>query len=424
MSSVVINSKKLPAGPGRSSFFRSLMRWLVHNHLRGLRSGRLVIVEGERRWEFGEITDNAEIVARIIVQDARCYRDVVFGGTIGAGESYMRGNWTTNDLTAVMRVLLRNRNLLNRMEKGFARLSEPSNRLFHWWNRNSKKGSRRNIAAHYDIGNDFFRLWLDSSLMYSSAVFKNSKMTLEEASFAKLKLICDKLELSPEDHLLEIGAGWGGLAIFAAREYGCRVTTTTISQEQFVFTQRRVREENLESYVTVLLQDYRDLTGQFSKLVSIEMLEAIGHEFVDAYFKKCSSLLKSNGIMLLQTITIAHDQYERAKRSVDFIQRYISPGGSLSSVPILEASVARATNFRLHHIMDIGPDYAITLRHWRERMLSRLSDVRSLGYSEEFVRMWDFYFSYCEGGFVERAISNVQLLLAKPESYPRISRSV
>lgn len=295
--------------------------------------------------------------------------------------------------------------------------------MFHRWNRNSKPGSRRNIAAHYDLGNDFFRLWLDDSLMYSSAVFEKPTMTLEEASQTKLKLICDKLELCPTDHLLEIGTGWGGLAIFAAREYGCRVTTTTISREQFEFAQQRVRKENLEDCVTVLLEDYRDLTGQFSKLVSVEMLEAIGHEFVDRYFEQCSNLLRADGMMLLQTITIENDQYERAKRSVDFIQRYIFPGGSLSSMQVLEASVARATDLHLHHVEDIGFDYATTLRHWRERMFSRLADVRELGYSEEFVRMWDFYFCYCEGGFIEQAIGDVQLLLAKPKSNPFVSRN-
>jgi cyclopropane-fatty-acyl-phospholipid synthase len=419
MRSTTINSEKFLAGTKKPSFSTTLARWLVHNRLKGLRADRLVIVEGNKRWEYGDITGNADIVARIIVHDPRCYGDVAFGGTIGAGEAYMQGHWTTDNLTAVMRVLLRNRELLNRMETGLARITEPAHKFFHRWNRNSKTGSRRNIAAHYDLGNDFFRLWLDESLMYSSAVFESSTMTLEEASRAKLKLICDKLELSSSDHLLEIGTGWGGLAVFAAQEYGCRVTTTTISREQYEFARQRVREENLQERVTVLLEDYRDLNGQFSKLVSVEMLEAIGHEYVDTYFAKCSELLEPEGLMLVQTITIAHDQYERARRSVDFIQRYIFPGGSLSSVAVLERSVTRNTDLRLHHLQDIGPDYATTLRHWRERMFARLADVRELGYSDEFIRMWDFYFCYCEGGFMERAIGDAQLLLAKPESSPQ-----
>lgn len=419
MRSTSIDSERFLVGTKKPSVSTSLARWLVRNRLSGLQTDRLTIVEGDDRWECGDITGNAKLKARIIVHDPRCYGDLAFGGTIGAGESYMKGYWTTDDLTAVMRVLLRNRDLLNRMETGLSRITEPAHKLFHWWNRNSKTGSRRNVAAHYDLGNDFFRLWLDDSLMYSSAVFEEPTMTLEEASQAKLKGICKKLELSQSDHLLEIGTGWGGLAIHAAREYGCQVTTTTISSEQYQFAQQRVREEGLEDRITVLLRDYRDLTGQFSKLVSVEMLEAIGHEFVDTYFKKCSDLLKPDGIMLLQTITIAHDQYERAKRSVDFIQRYIFPGGSLSSIPVLKSAVARTTDLRLHHLEDIGPDYAMTIRHWRERMFSRLSDVRSLDYSEEFIRMWDFYFCYCEGGFTERAIGDAQLLLVKPDSRPQ-----
>jgi cyclopropane-fatty-acyl-phospholipid synthase len=421
MRSTTINSEKFLSGTKKPSFSTSLARRLVHTRLKGLRVDRLVIVEGDERWEYGDITGNAKLIARIIVHDPRFYGDVAFGGTIGAGEAYMKGHWTTDNLTAVMRVLLRNRDLLNRMETGLARITEPAHKFFHRWNRNSKTGSRRNIAAHYDLGNDFFRLWLDESLMYSSAVFSEPTTSLEKASRAKLKLICDKLELSPADHLLEIGTGWGGLAIFAAREYGCRVTTTTISREQCQFARERVQEEDLQDRVTVMLEDYRDLSGKFSKLVSVEMLEAIGHEYVDTYFAKCSDLLEPEGLMLVQTITIADDQYARAKRSVDFIQRYVFPGGSLSSIPVLENSVAHNTDLRLHHLEDIGPDYATTLRHWRERMFSRLADVRDLGYSDEFIRMWDFYFCYCEGGFMERAIGDAQLLLAKPDSHPRFA---
>lgn len=424
MRSTSIDSEKFLLGTKKPSISTSLGRWLVRNRLSGLRTGRLIIVEGDDRWEFGDLTGSETLTARIIVHDPRCYGDVAFGGTIGAGEAYMKGYWTTDDLTAVIRVLLRNRDLLNRMETGLSRITEPAHKFFHWWNRNSKTGSRRNVAAHYDLGNDFFRLWLDDSLMYSSAVFEEPTMTLEKASQAKLRGICEKLELSSSDHLLEIGTGWGGLAIYAAREYDCQVTTTTISSEQYQFAQQRAREEGLTDRITVLLKDYRDLTGQFSKLVSVEMLEAIGHEFVDTYFKKCSDLVKPDGMMLLQTITIAHDQYERAKRSVDFIQRYIFPGGSLSSIPVLKSSVARTTDLRLHHFEDIGLDYAMTITHWRERMFSRLTEVRSLGYSEEFIRMWEFYFCYCEGGFGERAIGDAQMLLVKPDSRPQTNRSL
>ncbi len=424
MRATSICSEKFLAGTKKPSISSSIARWVIHNRLRGLRNDRLVIVEGDERREYGDITDSAELIATIIVHNPRCYAEVAFGGTIGAGEAYMKGYWTADDPTAVIRILLRNRDLLNSIESGLSRVSEPAHKIFHCWNRNSRRGSRRNISAHYDLGNDFFRLWLDDSLMYSSAVFEDPTMTLEEASQAKLKGICEKLELSPKDNLLEIGTGWGGLAIYAAREYGCRVTTTTISKEQYQFAQERVQEEGLTELITVLMEDYRDLSGQFSKLVSVEMLEAIGHEFVDTYFQKCSDLLEPDGKMLVQTITIAHAQYESARRSVDFIQRYIFPGGSLSSVRVLQSSVARTADLRVHHMEDIGPDYAVTIRHWRERMFTKLADVRSLGYSEEFIRMWEFYFCYCEGGFIERAIGNVQLLLVKSDYHPSLATRV
>ena len=424
MRATSICSEKFLAGTKKPSISSSIARWVIHNRLRGLRNDRLVIVEGDERREYGDITGSAELIATIIVHNPRCYAEVAFGGTIGAGEAYMKGYWTADDPTAVIRILLRNRDLLNSIESGLSRVSEPAHKIFHCWNRNSRRGSRRNISAHYDLGNDFFRLWLDDSLMYSSAVFEEPTMTLEEASQAKLKGICEKLELSPKDNLLEIGTGWGGLAIYAAREYGCRVTTTTISKEQYQFAQERVQEEGLTELITVLMEDYRDLSGQFSKLVSVEMLEAIGHEFVDTYFQKCSDLLEPDGKMLVQTITIAHAQYESARRSVDFIQRYIFPGGSLSSVRVLQSSVARTADLRVHHMEDIGPDYAVTIRHWRERMFTKLADVRSLGYSEEFIRMWEFYFCYCEGGFIERAIGNVQLLLVKSDYHPSLGTRV
>ena len=424
MRATSICSEKFLAGTKKPSISSSIARWVIHNRLRGLRNDRLVIVEGDERREYGDITGSAELIATIIVHNPRCYAEVAFGGTIGAGEAYMKGYWTADDPTAVIRILLRNRDLLNSIESGLSRVSEPAHKIFHCWNRNSRRGSRRNISAHYDLGNDFFRLWLDDSLMYSSAVFEEPTMTLEEASQAKLKGICEKLELSPKDNLLEIGTGWGGLAIYAAREYGCRVTTTTISKEQYQFAQERVQEEGLTELITVLMEDYRDLSGQFSKLVSVEMLEAIGHEFVDTYFQKCSDLLEPDGKMLVQTITIAHAQYESARRSVDFIQRYIFPGGSLSSVRVLQSSVARTADLRVHHMKDIGPDYAVTIRHWRERMFTKLADVRSLGYSEEFIRMWEFYFCYCEGGFIERAIGNVQLLLVKSDYHPSLATRV
>ena len=398
----------------KSSFFSGMSRRFVHHRLKGLTTDRLIISEGDDSWEFGSAKKDVENIAKIFVHDPRCYSEVAFGGTIGAGEAYMKGYWETDDLTGVIRILLRNRKLLNNMDTGLSRFSEPANKLFHWWNRNSKSGSRKNISAHYDLGNEFFRLCLDDSLMYSSAVLEDPLMTLEEASLAKMRKICEKLRLSSSDELLEIGAVWGSLAIYAAKKYGCRVTTTTISQEQYSFVLSRVKEERLEDQVTVLNKDYRDLIGQFDKLVSIEMLEAIGHEFIDTYFEKCNELLKPNGRMLLQTITIDHSEYERAKKSVDFIQKYIFPGGALPSLSAITMAVRQHSDLSFNSLHDISLDYAHTLRDWRHAFLSHSEKIRELGYPEEFIRMWEYYFCYCEGGFTERIITTAQLVFDKP----------
>jgi cyclopropane-fatty-acyl-phospholipid synthase len=289
-------------------------------------------------------------------------------------------------------------------------------RSTHWQRRNHKTGSRANIAAHYDLGNSFYRLFLDPSLMYSCAFFETPEQSLAQAAQAKLAQICRKLQLSPADHLLEIGTGWGGFALYAARHHGCRVTTTTISQEQYQLARERVTAAGLQDRIEVLLKDYRDLDGCYDKLVSIEMIEAVGHAHFDRYFSSCSRLLADDGIMLLQAITIADQEYERAKKEVDFIQKYIFPGGCLPSLTALSQSLTRATDMRIVHLEDIGPHYALTLRHWRKRFMNQLEQVRAQGFSESFIRMWEYYLCYCEGGFAERALGTVQLVLSKPLS--------
>jgi len=353
------------------------------------------------------------------VHDPRFYSEIAFGGSIGAGEAYMQGYWSVDDLTALVRILLQNRAVLDGMEGGAARVTAPLQQALHWAARNTRTGSRRNIAAHYDLGNEFFRLFLDPTLMYSSAVFERAGMTLEEASLAKLDRICRKLDLQPQDHVLEIGTGWGGFALHAARHYGCRVTTTTISRQQHELAQERIAAAGLGDRITLLFEDYRDLAGQYDKLVSIEMIEAVGHRYYDAYFRQCSALLKPAGMMLLQAITIADQHYDAARKSVDFIQRHIFHGSCIPSVTVMNDAVARVTDMRLYHLEDIGPHYATTLRHWRENLLANLDQVRALGYPEEFIRKWEFYFCYCEGGFAERAIGDVQMLLVKPWARPQ-----
>jgi cyclopropane-fatty-acyl-phospholipid synthase len=309
-----------------------------------------------------------------------------------------------------------NRHLMNDVDSGWSRLSAPILRLAHWLNRNDKSGSRRNISAHYDLGNRFFELFLDSTMAYSCGIFERPDCSLLEASTAKFDAACSKLALRPGQHLLEIGTGWGGLAIHAARHYGCRVTTTTISREQYELSRERVASAGLKDRVTVLLEDYRDLRGVYDALVSIEMIEAVGHQYLDTYFRKCSGLLKPAGAMLLQAITIQDQFYEQARRSVDFIKRFIFPGSCIPSVKAIADSLQRATDLKLFHMEDIGPHYARTLRLWRESFMAKQSEVRAQGYPESFVRMWEYYLCYCEGGFEERQLGDVQMLLTKPQA--------
>ena len=340
----------------------------------------------------------------------------MFGGSIGSGEAYMQGHWTCDDLSTLVRILLINRNVLEHVDSGAVSLVRPARKLLHWLNRNTRSGSRRNIAAHYDLGNDFYALWLDRRMMYSSAYFESPEVSLDEAAAAKLDLICRKLDLRPGERLLEIGSGWGGFAIFAARNYGCHVTTTTISREQYAFAEARIREAGLEDRITLLAEDYRDLTGRYDKLVSIEMIEAVGHQFHTTFFQKCCELLEPHGKMLLQAITIADQRFEAYKKDVDFIRRYIFPGGCLTSVTNMCEILTEHTDMRVLDLEDIGPHYARTLRIWRERFFGAIDQVRDLGYSEPFIRMWDYYLCFCEGAFEERAIGDVQMLITRPQA--------
>lgn len=392
----------------------TLAKRAVLGKLTQLRGGRLVIVEGGERHRFGTASEELAEPIVVHVHDPRFYSDLAFGGSVGAGEGYMYGRWTTSQLVELVRLLVLNMNVLDSLEGGYARLTAPLRKGLHAIRRNTRTGSRKNIAAHYDLGNEFFRLFLDETLMYSSATFTRPDMSLHEAQVARLDGICRKLDLQPGEHIVEIGAGWGGFALHAAQRYGCKVTTTTISQEQYRLARERVSQAGLDGQIEVLFSDYRDLTGSYDKLVSIEMIEAIGHQYFDTYFAQCSRLLKPHGAMLLQAITIADQRYESAKRSVDFIQRYIFPGSCLPSVGVMSASIARATDMRVFDLEEIGPHYARTLHEWRRNMFANLPAVRTLGYDDAFIRMWEFYFCYCEGGFEERVIGDVQMLLVKP----------
>jgi len=397
----------------RAKWVAQLAKSQVLKRLAGLAMGQLTLIDGDERHVFGQ-ADTGGLQATITVHDARFYGEIAFGGSIGAGEAYMLGYWQADTLSNVIRLMVLNQSVMDTLEGGYQWLTKPVLKVFHWLNSNSEAGSQKNIAAHYDLGNDLFKLFLDPTMMYSSAMFDADITDLQAASERKLQVICDKLQLSPADHVVEIGTGWGGFAIYAAKHYGCQVTTTTISQQQYLLAQARVREEGLQEQITVLKQDYRHLQGQFDKLVSIEMIEAVGHQYYDTYFNKVSHLLKADGAALIQAITIADQRYASAIGSVDFIQRYIFPGSNIPSNTAMLTSMTRASDLRLVDLQDIGLHYATTLRLWRENFFAQIDAVRQLGYSDTFIRMWDFYLSYCEGGFAECALGDVHLLLAKP----------
>jgi cyclopropane-fatty-acyl-phospholipid synthase len=418
MKLVSIDSPEFLAASKKPTGLDALARRAVRARLESLRVGQIVLSENGHHESFGELTDQLPLTAQITVHDPRFYSEVAFGGSIGAGEAFIQGYWSCDELTTLVRILLRNRDVLMGMDTGAAVFTRPIQKLFHWFNRNTRNGSKRNISAHYDLGNEFYGLWLDERMMYSSAVFERPDMSLDAAAVAKLDRICRKLRLSPQDHLLEIGAGWGGFAIHAASHYGCRVTTTTISDQQFDYAEAAIAKAGLQDRITLLRSDYRDLDGQFDKLVSIEMIEAVGHEYHDTYFQKCCDLLRPDGQMLLQAITIADQYYEQAKKSVDFIKRYIFPGGCLTSLTAMSETMTRVTDMRVIDVEDIGPHYAETLRRWHDRFFDRIDRVREMGFSEEFIRMWQYYLCYCEGGFIERSIGNVQMLMMRPDARP------
>ena len=414
MNEVSIGTLRLPQTRS-ARVGEKIAREAIFRLLSKLQVGSLTLHEGPCSHHFGSIDKPHEPQAEVHIHSPAVYSQMLTGGSIGSGEAYMKGYWSSPDAMDVMRIFSANLVLLNKFDASQSVFVKLALKIAHRFNRNTYKGSQLNVAAHYDLGNEFFQLFLDPTMMYSSALFSDKSASLEVASETKLDELCQQLELKSDDHLLEIGTGWGGMAIHAAKNFGCRVTTTTISQEQYDFASARVREEGLEGQITLLCEDYRNLTGEYDKLVSVEMIEAVGHDFYQNYFRMCSGLLKPNGKMVIQAITMADQRYKEARDSVDFIKRYIFPGGCLPSVAVMAQHIARDTDMQIVHLRDITNDYAETLAHWRQRFLANLEAVRGMGFSEEFVRMWDFYLCYCEGGFRERVISTVQLAFAKPD---------
>lgn len=391
-----------------------LWRRRIVDALDGMQGGTIRLHDVHGTTLLGHADGNAPLAVSLQVHDAAFYRRVALSGSVGAGEAYIDRQWDCDDLVALVRLLVRNGDRLDAMEGGLARLGAWALRGWHALRPNTRHGSRRNISAHYDLGNPLFELFLSKDMMYSSAIYADTDESLETASRRKLDAICTKLALSATDHVIEIGTGWGGFAIHAATHAGCRVTTTTLSAEQRDLALQRIEAAGLSDRITVLLQDYRDLHGHFDKLVSIEMIEAIGAKQLPTYFAKLSALLKPTGSALVQAITIEDHRYRRALNEVDFIKRHVFPGSFIPSVSAMLAAMGAHSDLALLQLQDIGSSYALTLREWRRRFESRREEVLALGYDDRFVRLWRFYLCYCEGGFLERSISDVQMVFARP----------
>jgi cyclopropane-fatty-acyl-phospholipid synthase len=389
----------------------ALARAGVGQVLSRVRSGRIEVEEGSRRRAFGP--PGAELQATVRINDPVAWRGPL-RGSVGLGEGYVDGLWETDDLVTLIRIAARELREMDGVRGLIARPRGLWHRVRHLVPENTRAGSRRNISAHYDLGNDLFAAFLDERMMYSCAYYPSDGASLEEAQLAKLDRICDRLQLGPENHLLEIGTGWGGMAIHAARRCGCRVTTTTISRAQHELAVQRVHDAGVGDQVTVLLEDYRDLRGTYDRLVSIEMIEAVGWQYFDDYFAACDRLLSDDGLMLLQAITIDDDIYEIEKAAKSFANTHVFPGGCLPSEGLIAGCLERVTSMKQVWIDDITAHYPPTLAAWRERFFGAWERLRGSGYDERFRRLWDFYLSSSEAGFRERRIADVQALFAKP----------
>ena len=399
--------------PKNSLILDKVARKIILGYFKEIKEGQITVKENSDHMVFGEVTPKFPVKATIEVQNSRMYMDIAAKGLNGSADAFIKGWWTCDNLTSLVRIFTRNRDTANKFESGIANLAIWALKLSHSCRRNNLKESLRNIHAHYDLGNEFFSTFLDDTRMYSCAIFTKPESSLHEASITKIDRICKKLNLSPADHLLEIGTGWGGFALYAAKNYGCRITSTTISQEQFIFSENLIKKNGLQDQVTILKKDFRELEGQFDKLVSIEMIEAIGHRLYKTFFQKCGQLLKPEGLLAIQAITITDNLFHESKDFIDFIKQYIFPGSCIPSISAL-CSAASSSDIKLFHLEDITPHYARTLKEWRTNFLQNKSRVKNLGFTNPFIRLWLFYLCYCEGGFIERQIGNVQMVFTKP----------
>ena len=397
--------------PTKATFLTSVFKNGLKKKISHLNVGCISVVDGVDKLSFGD--PGSELQVNVQVHSQEFYVMTGSGGAMGIAEAYILGYWTSDDVVMLMRIILKNRSILLSLNNGFAKILSPINKLIHRSRQNTLKGSKENILAHYDLSNDFYKLWLDPTMTYSCAYFKDTNTTLEDASIEKLDRMCRKLNLSEKDNILEVGTGWGSFSIHAAKNYGCSITTTTISDAQYEYAKARVVEEGLESKINVINKDYRKLDGQYDKIVSIEMIEAVGYEYISEYFRKLSSLLKPDGLMALQGITYNDQNFDTYKDSVDFIKKYIFPGSCLISISQIIDVIKNKTDLSMIDMEDITRHYAETLNRWRKNFMSVLPEVKEMGYSKAFINMWEFYFLYCEAGFLERNIGDVQMVFAK-----------
>jgi cyclopropane-fatty-acyl-phospholipid synthase len=389
-----------------------LSKRLLLKMLENFEGGHLEVICPEQTYRFGD--ENAELRATVRVYNERVFKRVLLGNDVGFGESYMDGDWSSPNVVDTIRLMLRNIATFENNNRLFSFFKEAFDFISHKFRANTITGSRKNIEYHYDLGNDFYKLFLDPTMAYSCGVYEKINDSPEESQINKFDLICRKLKLTPQDHVLEIGTGWGGFALYAAGQYGCKVTTTTISREQYEFAAERFERNGFgKEQINLLYEDYRNLKGTFDKIVSIEMFEAVGYKFYDEYFSTCNRLLKEHGSMLLQTITIPDQKFSAYRRRADWIQKYIFPGSELASVNGVLESLKRVSQLTLFHMQDIGTHYARTLSVWREKFNKALGSVKALGFDERFVKMWDYYLASCEAAFLERQISDCHLLLSK-----------
>ncbi|KAA1153624.1 class I SAM-dependent methyltransferase [Pseudoalteromonas sp. FUC4] len=395
-----------------TNWLTNIYKKLVTKAFSSIETGQIILIDANERTAFGD--SSSVLKATIIVNDKAMYKAFALSGSVGAGEAYILGHWSCDNLTSFIEIFAINEKQLDEFEKKFAFFSNIAHRFNHIKNKNSESGSKKNIVAHYDLGNDLYESFLSKEMLYSSAVYPTKEATLEEAQQYKLKRICEQVELQENDSVIEIGTGWGAFAIYAATHYDCHVTTTTISDEQYDYVASKIVELGLESKITLLKLDYRLLKGKYDKLVSIEMIEAVGHEYLPSFFTQCGELLKDDGAMLIQAITIGDQRYKHYLKNSDFIQQYIFPGGCLPSLNEMSEQIKNNTDMVIHTVNDIGAHYARTLADWRSRFIKSWPDLDRSKFDERFYRLWLFYFAYCEGAFRARATSTVHLMARKP----------